>query len=59
MKHLHIKPKSGVLVKDPVTGKPLSEAGEKKPVNTYWLRRIKDKDVIVIPDSLALEGEEL
>ena len=53
-----IKPKPGVLVKDPVTGKPLSEAGEKKPATTYWLRRLKDGDVTDL-DAETVEGDEL
>lgn len=58
MKDLTIKPKPGVLVKDPVTGQPLSEAGEKKPATTYWLRRLKDGDVTDL-DAMAVEGDAL
>ncbi|MBA3027442.1 MAG: DUF2635 domain-containing protein [Desulfobacterium sp.] len=45
MKTLFLKPKPGVLVKDPVTGKPLATEGEEKPDTTYWRRRITDGDV--------------
>lgn len=58
MKDLTIKPKPGVLVKDPVTGKPLAEAGEKKPATTYWLRRLKDGDVTDL-DAETVEGADL
>lgn len=45
MKTLFLIPKDGVLVKDPVTGKPLDAEGEEKPDTTYWRRRLKDGDV--------------
>ncbi len=43
-----IKPKTGVTVKDPETLVPLKNAGEEKPRNIYWLRRVKDGDCLVI-----------
>ncbi|MEZ8115162.1 DUF2635 domain-containing protein [Vibrio splendidus] len=42
-----IKPaKTGLLVKDPVTRKPLAAKGEEKPRNAYWLRRLADKSIV-------------
>ena len=42
-----LKPKAaGVLVRDPVTWQPLRDEGEWKPADQYWLRRIRDGDVI-------------
>lgn len=38
--------KTGLIVRDPVTGNPLAAAGEYKPRNSYWLRRKKDGDVV-------------
>lgn len=58
MKEIFLKPKPGLLVKDPVTGKPLTEDGETKPATTYWLRRLCDGDVIDI-DAETVEGEDL
>ncbi|BBN59319.1 DUF2635 domain-containing protein [Hydrogenovibrio marinus] len=44
-----IKPaKKGLQVLDPKTRDPLDEAGEEKPRDEYWLRRLKDGDVVII-----------
>ena len=43
-----IKPTKGLTVRDPETREPLKAAGEEKPRNTYWLRRVKDKSVTVM-----------
>lgn len=45
MTELHLKPVSGLTVRDPETLQPLAEKGERKPRNAYWLRRLKDGDV--------------
>lgn len=42
----YLKPADGRLVRDPVTGKHLASTGEDKPRNSYWLRRLKDGDVV-------------
>lgn len=52
MENVYVKPAPAaaggvVLVRDPFSLKPLDEAGEWKPGNQYWTRRIRDKDVIV------------
>lgn len=50
--NVFIKPASGpdglpLLVRDPSpSGKPLDPAGEWKPTTQYWLRRLRDKDVV-------------
>jgi len=36
------------LVRDPETRVFLKEKGEKKPRNSYWLRRLKDHDVVEV-----------
>lgn len=42
-----LKPgRSGLIVRDPITLKPLDEKGESKPRNSYWLRRIRCGDAI-------------
>lgn len=48
MTELHIKPVPGVVVRDPDTLEPLPEKGDKKPRNSFWLRRLKDGDVVEI-----------
>ena len=45
---IKVKPKQGVMVRDPETREPLKAEGEMKPRDTYWLRRIKDGDVIEV-----------
>ena len=48
MNTIKVKPKKGLLVRDPKSRKPLEEAGEEKPRDTYWLRRLKDESVIEV-----------
>ncbi|ABQ38496.1 DUF2635 domain-containing protein [Bradyrhizobium sp. BTAi1] len=52
MENVYLKPAPAdgggvVLVRDPASLKPLDAAGEWKPGNQYWTRRIRDKDVVV------------
>lgn len=37
----------GLVVRDPITRQPLAAAGEPKPLDTYWARRLRDGDVRV------------
>lgn len=41
-----VKPAPGRLVRDPQTLQKLAEAGERKPRDSYWLRRLRDGDVL-------------
>lgn len=43
-----IKPAPGVTVRDPQTAQPLAAEGENKPRSSYWLRRLKDGDVVEV-----------
>jgi len=43
---LYLKPAPGIRVRDPHTGQHLPEAGAELPKNRYWLRRLKDGDVV-------------
>lgn len=45
MQTIKLKPKKGLIVRDPETREPLKAKGEEKSRNTYWLRRIKDGSV--------------
>ncbi|WP_336844981.1 DUF2635 domain-containing protein [Providencia rettgeri] len=51
MSFLYIKPVSGVTVRDPETYQPLAAEGEVKPRNAFWLRRLKDGDVVQVDES--------
>jgi hypothetical protein len=47
---LFVKPaRPGLVVRDPVTLKPLAEKGESKPRDNYWRRRLKANDVVECP----------
>jgi hypothetical protein len=51
MQNFFIKPgvdASGapLFVRDPQSGKPLASVGEWKPKDSFWLHRVRDKDVI-------------
>lgn len=48
MTELHIKPAPGLTVRDPDSYEPLAEKGEKKPRTGFWLRRLKDGDVVTV-----------
>lgn len=52
MKTFNVKPnvkgKVVQMVRDPETYRALATTGETKPRNSYWLRRIKDGDVVEV-----------
>jgi len=45
MINVFVKPAPGMLVRDPVSMKPLDPTGEWKPRTQFWSRRLRDKDV--------------
>ena len=45
-KRVHIKPKQGLVVRDPATFKRLPEEGGWVTLNSYWTRRLSDQDVV-------------
>ncbi|WED23519.1 DUF2635 domain-containing protein [Vibrio sp. JC009] len=58
MKTFKVKPKKGLLVRDPQTREPLKATGETKPRNTYWLRRIQDESVTEVKVKTATPSKE-
>ncbi|EKN3738792.1 MULTISPECIES: DUF2635 domain-containing protein [Yersinia] len=48
MTELHLKPAPGLMVRDPDSYEPLAAKGEKKPRTGFWLRRLKDGDVVTV-----------
>ncbi|MFG1246793.1 DUF2635 domain-containing protein [Xanthobacter sp. 91] len=45
------------LVRDPRDGKPLPAEGRMVPLNAFWQRRLRDRDVEIAPDPLPSEPE--
>lgn len=44
-----IKPASaGLIVRDPLTARPLDEKGEAKPMNGYWHARLREGSVVEV-----------
>ena len=48
MDTVKIKPKQGLIVRDPITRTPLKNEGEEKPRNVYWLRRLKEGSALLV-----------
>jgi hypothetical protein len=42
---LFVKPKPGMLMRDPVNHVPLPPNGKTVPANTFWIRRLHAGDV--------------
>lgn len=58
MQTFTIKPRDKErLVRDPKTRAPLKQRGEVKPRNTYWLRRLRDGDVIEVTTKASRKQE--
>ncbi len=48
---MFVKPAPGRKVRDPITYRHISEAGEEVPESAYWVRRVASGDVLVqIPE---------
>jgi hypothetical protein len=56
---IRIKPKPGLIVRDPVTFRPLAPEGEDKPrFDQYWQRRLRDGDVVKVEAEPVDKGTE-
>lgn len=56
-----VKPAAGLTVRDPVTFRPLAAEGEQKPKyahEMYWMRRLRDGDVVLVTAEPANKGTE-
>ena len=58
MENFYLIPKDGLIVRDPLTGKPLPKEGAPKPRTAYWLRRVRDGDVTEKAPIDAEQSEE-
>lgn len=54
---MKIKPAEGRSVIDPVTKTLLSPDGEEKPETEFWLRRLRDGDVVPVDPPKAAKGK--
>lgn len=45
---LHIKPRTGLVVRDPVTMQPLPAEGAEVQIDSHWLRRLDAGDVVPV-----------
>lgn len=48
---MRIKPKEGLIVRNPVNGLIVPEKGLNVPNNSYWRRRVKDGSVDIMKES--------
>lgn len=59
-KTVSVRPAPGLKIRDPETGHYLPEAGQIVPRTPYWLRRLRDGDVVecvVIIGTAAMPAE--
>lgn len=59
---IFVKPKQGLVIRDPMTKYPIASEGMDVPENSYWLRRLKSGDVVLvsnvqIPDVIVTRSE--
>lgn len=45
---MFIRPKKGLIVRDPLNMIPININGQEVPENTFWKRRLKDGDVELV-----------
>lgn len=50
-----IKPKAGLIIRDPDTFEPLNDKGEEKPQSSYWLKHLKNGDVELVETKTTKE----
>lgn len=54
---MKVKPKPGLVVRDPDTLLPLPPAGADVPDNTHWRRRLVAGDVVRVGGTPAMDEE--
>ena len=47
MREVFVRAPAGVILRDPRTGRPLSESGEYKSATPFWLRQIREGSALV------------
>ena len=58
MQTMYVKPAPGLRVRDPRTGQPLPAQGAETPVSGYWVRRLRDGDVLASRPPEAAKPKE-
>ena len=53
-----IRPKEGLRIADPKTGEYLPESGMLMPRSGFWLRRLKDGDVVAVEQTVARSAQD-
>lgn len=49
---MKVKPTvEGAIIRDPVTRMPLPAEGGEVPDNTFWRRRLRDKEVVIVEEA--------
>lgn len=51
---MRIRPAEGRTIRDPASGNPIPRDGVSVQENSFWSRRIKDGDVLLIEESLPV-----
>lgn len=57
MKSITIKPIEGRLVRDPVTGREITEPTPVDGDDPFWIRRIADGDVAEVTNAASSNGQ--
>jgi hypothetical protein len=52
---MKVKPRDGLKIRDPQRGDLIEPEGRTVPRTTYWLHRLRDRDVVVVTDEPAEE----
>jgi hypothetical protein len=47
---LKVKPRDGLKIRDPQRGDLIEPEGRMVPRTTYWLHRLRDRDVVLLAD---------
>ena len=50
MKTIRVRPADGLRIRDPERNNLIESEGRVVPYNQYWMRRLQDGDVVVVPN---------
>lgn len=55
---MHVKPAPGLSIRDPDLMDLLPEEGREVPDSTYWIRRLRDGDVVSVQAKASAEQKK-